>query len=305
MILQGLHQPPFNATFAGMLVGALRYQGSTASDAWIYGASGYAFLMNIHTELCPSGPYCWNLAESCAQIRNLGIQLTDHGFYHLGSSANERRRVEKTLVAALDKGVPCALLNMEFQLITGYDETGFVTAPIWPSPHSAPEHLHFGSWAEMGDEIHVNYYTLDQVTPADDRKTIVDSLEYAVDLYRNPTHHTEEDYGVGADAWANFIGAVKQGQGASHGNWWNATVWSECRARAADYLVEIAGKYVQARDAATALAADYRAISEALSKISDKELDSQVKLGLLEQAAAREAACVERLGELAAGLGKP
>jgi hypothetical protein len=35
-------------------------------------------------------------------------------------------------------------------------------------------------------------------------------------------------------------GALRAGHGAGHGAWLNATVWSECRARAADFFEEIA-----------------------------------------------------------------
>jgi hypothetical protein len=72
---------------------------------------------------------------------------------------------------------------------------------------------------------------------------------------------------------------------------------------AADYFVEIAGKYPQAQRAASALATDYRVIADALTQVSNRELDRQVKIGLLEQAAAREADCVARLEALAADLG--
>jgi len=59
MQLGGLKQSPLNATLMGALHGAARYHRLDASLPFLYGASGLAFLMNVHEELCPSGPYCW------------------------------------------------------------------------------------------------------------------------------------------------------------------------------------------------------------------------------------------------------
>ncbi len=305
MILQNLHQPAYNATLMGVLIGALRHYGSPVSDAWAYGASGHAFVMNIHTELCPSGPYCWNRAGFNALARNLGVVITDLGYFDTGSAPDERRRVEAQLVAALDAGSPCALVNMEYQLICGYDDSGFITAPIWPAPHAMPAHLTYGTWSELGGEVHVNYLTLRRVDPAVERQAAVDSLRYAVDLYRNSARHTEEGYAVGAGAWDHYIGAVRNGYGASHGNWWNGVVWSECRAMAATWLEEVGVRFPIVRRDAVALAQDYRTVAEALGQASVKEMEAAPKIALLERAAALESECVGQLATLADTLETP
>jgi hypothetical protein len=191
---------------------------------------------------------------------------------------------------------------MEYQLITGYDDTGFLTAQPWPGMGFPPAHLTFGSWAEMGNEVHVNYFTLEKVAAADERTMVRDSLAYAVDLYHNPTRHADGDYAVGAGAWDNFAVAVKGGQGSSHGNWWNATVWSECRAMAAAYLSEVAERFPAVRDEARRLSIEYRSIADYLLRISDKGLEQQAKLALLVGAAAREERCIEGLEALAGKL---
>ena len=48
----------------------------------------------------------------------------------------------------MDEDSPCSLLNMENQLITGYDDTGFDTAQPW-CPHNKdfpPRRLSSGTW---------------------------------------------------------------------------------------------------------------------------------------------------------------
>ena len=70
-----------------------------------------------------------------------------------GSSPISRRSVarsklEATLRERMDEDSPCSLLNMENQLITGYDDTGFDTAQPW-YPHNKdfpPRRLSSGTW---------------------------------------------------------------------------------------------------------------------------------------------------------------
>jgi hypothetical protein len=303
MHVPNLTMPPFNTTLMGVLRGVLDHFDVTVSDAMLYGGSGHAFLMNIHETLCPSGPYCWNYGRFLELVQNLGIEMTGRGFFSGTSDSRERAAIESILKGELDGGTPCSLLNLENQLITGYDETGFLTAQPW-APHVdfPPAHLSFGSWSELGDEVHVTFHTFRKVEPAADDRIVADSLQYAVDLHRNPSRHTSRPYAVGAEAFAAWIGAVRNGNGGSHGNWWNGMVWAECRAQASAYFAEIAQTYPVATAPALALAADYRSIAQDLQEVSDKAMEAQSKLSRLERAGAKEADCIPRIEALAAVL---
>jgi hypothetical protein len=294
MMIEGLHQPPFNTTLLGVLHGALGFYGWPTSPAMTFGGCGHAFLINVHEELCPSGPYCWNREPFVPLVRNLGMAMEDLGFFHAGSSPTDRTAVESRLRDAMDGGLVCALLNLENQLILGYDETGLHTARPWPcAGNFPPDRLTYGTWAELGDEIHVSFFLLRKVPRADDATIARDALAYAVDLYRNPARHTGEHYGVGGEAYDNWARAVA-GHGASHGNWWNATVWSECRAMAAAFFAEIGGRY----DGAAAAAADdlrraYEEIAGLLERASDKEMPTDEKVALVRDLKARELAAID------------
>ena len=58
--MKRLKQPALNTTLMGVLEGALDYHKIETTTPMTFGLSGHAFLINIHTELCPSGPYVWN-----------------------------------------------------------------------------------------------------------------------------------------------------------------------------------------------------------------------------------------------------
>jgi hypothetical protein len=300
MILQGLKRAPFNSTMMGALRGAADYYGLGVSDGWLYGASGHAFVINIHRELCPSGPYCYDRGPIYDLLRNVGLDVTCLGFHHEGSPPDAREEAERLLRNALDRGAPCFLVNMEFQLITGYDDTGFLTAQPWEGHDFPPAHLTFGSWSELGDGIHMDFHIVDRCAPASPSEAAVAAIRYGIGVWHTPPASPETAYAMGADAYRVWADAVRAGHGSSHGNWWNATVWAECRARAADFLREAAPVLLSPSTAEVA-AAEYAEVAVLLERCGDKEMPADDKVGALDRAAEIEGAAVARLEAMLAG----
>lgn len=302
MQLDHLHQAPFSSTFMGAVRGALDHYGIGVTDAFTYGASGHAFAMNIHNQLCPSGPYCFDRAPIFALLENVGLHTASLGFFHAGSAPNERDNVETQLRDALESREPCMLINMEFQLITACDDTGFRTAQPWPGHDFPPARLTYGTWSELGDEVHINFYVFRRGRILAHRAAAQAALAYAVDLWRNPATHSAGDYGMGPDAYANWKSAVEAGHGTGHGCWWNGMVWSESRTRAAEYLREIA-PLLPDPSAAAPLADHYAAIGSLLQSCADKETAPEAKLAHLSEAEAHEMEAISRIEAILRQMG--
>jgi hypothetical protein len=299
MRIEGLTMPPLNTTLMGVVRGVLDFYGIEVSDACAFGMSGHAFLVNIHEVICPSGPYCWDYTGFQRLLRNLGLQMKDLGFYSPDSSQAERARVERELRELLDRRQPCSLLNLENQIITGYDDDGFFTVQPWaPKLDFPPARLSFGTWEDLGEEYHVTFFTFEKRMPADARPAIIESLEFAAGIYEDPSKYSMPDYGIGPDAYANWKAAVDE-HGASHGNWWNAMVWSECRAMASEYLAEISRSFTEVSEPALELSSVYAEIADLLKRVSDREMPAGEKLPPLEQAESMEAEVVEAIAGLA------
>jgi len=65
----------------------------------------------------------------------MGLEMTDLGFYSQENSAADRTAVEENVRAALDQGIACSVINLENQMITGYDEErGCVHFRVGPGP---------------------------------------------------------------------------------------------------------------------------------------------------------------------------
>jgi len=72
--LEGLRWTPKWVSHLGCVKGCLDFLGVPASDAWLFGATGHAFVLNIHEAVCPSGPTAWN-AEVVRRLgRNVGYE---------------------------------------------------------------------------------------------------------------------------------------------------------------------------------------------------------------------------------------
>jgi hypothetical protein len=302
MIIKGLAVPPFNTTLLGVVRGVANYYGLTVTDAMLFGGTGHAFLSNVNEELCPSGPYCWNRAPFYALLRNMGIEMIDEGFFSTDNSPAERARIETVLKDHLNEGGPCGLVNMEYQLILGYDDSGFVTSQPWPGMDFPPKHLAFGSWAEFGQEVHVNFFTFNKVRAKSERDIILGGLRYALDLYENPAVHTAPPRHTGAEAYEVWIAAVEKGHGGSHGNWWNATVWGESRRTAGRFFAEIQGKYPELAERAGWLSEQYVAIADRLGRVSDRAGDKEEKMRALREIVSIEKECISGIRELAASF---
>jgi hypothetical protein len=218
------------------------------------------------------------------------------------SSKEQRAEVEAAVRAALDEGVLCSHLNMDNQLITGYDDEGFTCARPWGECPVTPGRLTYGSWEEFGEEIHVGFYRFERTSAVDPRTAVRESLAFAVDLYENPGRHTEGPYGIGPDAFAHWIAAVKSGHGGQHGAWWNATVYSECRKMAGAYFTEIGAKFPEVAERARTLSAQYGEIGEGLKRAADKEMPAEEKVAILEAAAAAEREAVGEIPAVIAAL---
>ncbi|MEN8149232.1 MAG: hypothetical protein ABFS86_05380 [Planctomycetota bacterium] len=303
MQMANLAQPPYETSLMGVVRGVFDHYGIEASTPWLYGATGHAFVVNIHVELCPSGPYCWNGDGWVRLLENLGVTRKAFGFFHAGSPSGERAKLEASVRDHLDRGVVCSHLNMDNQLISGYDDFGFTNCRPWGDCPVTPERLTYGSWDEFGEEIHVTFYAFERVAAVDERTQAKESLGYAADLWANPTNHTDEHYGMGPDGYANWLDAFDAGHGEHHGAWWNATVWSECRKMAAAYFSEISERFPDAADAALDLATRYGGIGDLLKRASDKEMAVDEKKVLVTQAFEAEREAVARIPMVLKGIG--
>ncbi|MDE0659036.1 MAG: hypothetical protein OXI79_05230 [Gammaproteobacteria bacterium] len=300
-----LTQPPYDTSLVGVVKGALDYYGIDTAPAETFVLSGHAFVINIHPELCPSGPYCWNQERFRDLLPNLGIRMEQLGMLVAAAPAADKGELEARIRAELDQGSVCSSLSLDHQLVLGYDDAGFDLSQPWGEGvvDSTPRRLSFGTWQEFVQSPPVAFFKLEPCKRRSESTATASALDFAADFWRCPDQFAWETYGTGSQAYENWIAGLDSGHGDDHGNWWNAVVWGECRERAGDFFQRLAAaEYPGPVDPRPAreLAVDYRALARLLYRASDKTASAAAKRGFVEQAKNLDERCIARIAEIRA-----
>jgi beta-lactamase regulating signal transducer with metallopeptidase domain len=221
----------------------LEHLGIKISLPWLYGATGRAFMINIHETLCPSG---WYVADPEEEVYRLGKNL---GFTveHLAGSGigpdqpgftEKQKEVWDKTRQALDTGLPCYTFDLgvcDYQPIYGYDDVGY-----YYSPGNAKEGTGPFPWQDLGHKGHLPVLYMDIVHPgtaAEDRKTLKDTFDFVI-KFANKKTDPKNPYMPGLAAYDRWIAAFELGKATGEGAAYNAACYAEARTNAVAFLKE-------------------------------------------------------------------
>ena len=288
MEIAGLQQPCFNTTLMGCLKGASDFFDMDLTPPMLYGLTGHAFLINIHDEICPSGPYVWKKEAFRECVRNIGIEFAKDFNFGRESSPEDRKNAEQYMIENLNDGCLGILNFMEHQLFSGYDEDGFHFLLPWEGcANSEAKRLTFSTWNECLEEA--GWVRFSIIRKGELKHDIIamtkDAITLGLDFFRNPEKHQYEKYRIGYGAYESWIESVKAGRGESHGHWWNGMVWSDCRRMGWLFFQELQEvlEDENAKSASGKLAILYGRMHENLCEIKEKELEEDRKIHLLKE----------------------
>jgi len=317
-MLNGLRWVPKWASHVGCIKGCLNYLHREVSDAWLFGATGHAFVLNISPGLCPSGPTDWGTSGFLRLGRNVGYQVEAVDAYCPKES--ERREAQERawdhVRRSIDDGLPCYGWEMdipEYYVIYGYDQTGYYISGPQCDEGAGPI-----PWRNLGtSEIGVVLVaSVQPAEPADPHKTVRDAFTYALEVGHNRIKWTDRAGGLaGYDLW---IETMEQGKAGRFGLGYSAAVWAESRKFAVEFLKEARQKLdADLHPLFDRAAAQYETVARNLRSVCDAYPfqqcgDTRVKadaralgtINALKQARDAEAAGLEVLAELADRLGR-
>jgi hypothetical protein len=271
-MLDGLRWQPHWVTRLGCIEGTLRYLGRDVSRPWLAGASGYAFALNIHEQLCPSAPFTWDNGEGFdALARNAGYavhRVTDES----GDQDAARREAWQMVRAALDEGTPCFSFDIgggEYFVVHGYDGGGYYYRGFDNSPQGPIPWQALGTTGIVG-VVHVA--AVRATDPADDRTAVAEAIRFGLDMQEQAAD-TPEDAGYmeGIRAYDWWVAALRDPDANPHGASFNAQYWAECRRLAVEFLEEADERLADAELAPlfADAAAHYRTVAEHLNAVAE------------------------------------
>jgi hypothetical protein len=255
----------------GCVKGCLEHLGVEMSDAWLFGLTGHAFIINVHERVCASGPTAWNTEMLPKLGRNAGYageaitaMKTDRDF------GKKQESAWSTVRAALDAGVPCYGWELdipEFYVIYGYDDRGYFFSGPKCDEGKGPK-----PWREVGDtQIGcLEMYTVKRCDPAEPKAAVKEALGFALEHSRNPKRWIYPAYRSGLEGYDTWIRALSDATADGWGMAYNAAVWGECRGFAHAFLREAAEKFSgQLMAHFYKAAGQYKAVAESLKKVAD------------------------------------
>ncbi len=237
-VLEGLRWAGRWASHVGCLKGCLNYLGIDVSDAWLFGATGHAFVLNISPGLCPSGPTDWDTSGFLRLGRNVGFRVESVEAYcpKEPDLRDAQERAWDHVQRSIDEGLPCYGWEVdipEYYVIYGYDKTGYYISGPGCDDGAGPI-----PWRNLGkSEIGVVLVaSVRRAEPADARRTVRDALSLAVDMGQNRRKWTDRTGGL--DGYTAWIETMKEGKAGRFGLGYNAAVWAESRKFAVEFLRE-------------------------------------------------------------------
>jgi len=239
--IEGLRQRPMWMTHMGCLIECADYLKVDASPAWIYGGTGYAFALNIHEVICPSGPTAWP-AEKCeALAANVGINTERFQ----GAKSREdvdgfRETIWKRTRQAIDAGLPALGWEMgvpEWYVVHGYDADGNY---LYRDFGDKTGKRHYTKLGDTG----IGWICMVIATKGeadDDRTTVREAFRFAVE--HGAGKHSNEKWHTGLSGYDTWIRALEddeavKGEVIGFGCAYNAQCWAECRRQAVTFLEE-------------------------------------------------------------------
>jgi hypothetical protein len=274
--LDGYNFKSLWTTHIGCIKGAVDYLDLGISLPWIFGGTGHAFVMNIHEELCPSGPTAWRFQMLFELAPNLGYK-TDG----LVAFRNEKGSVEwedapeaawDHIRKSIDANIPVYAWEMkipEFYCVHGYDDVGYYYNGCLAEDGEGPK-----PWGELGQTQigYIEVCSVHPVKPAPPEKAVKVAFEKVLWFAKNPEGFVFPKYASGLkayDYWMKFLdGTVEYQEGHAHGIGYNAEVWTECRRFAVDFLYEAKDKVGQHADLFDEAIGHYTEVRENLNCIA-------------------------------------
>ena len=243
--LDNLHWEGSLITELASVKGCLVYLEEDVSMGWLFGATGYAFVLNMHESVSPGCPNGWKKEQLPLLGRNAGytLQGVTFGGHRPATHANfddALERAQDFVREAIAAATPCFAWQgdrQEYYVINGYDDSGFYISGPGAPKAAVP-------WSKLGDSEFgwVEVFCVAARKPAPDKQTVKDALEFAIAISQNPNQWTLPDCTTGPEAYGVWVASLKTKKASWFGNAFNAAAWTECRRHAVDYLTEAKGR---------------------------------------------------------------
>jgi len=243
--IKGAEIVPCRTTFLGSMAAAMcAVDRGECNLAELAGRTGAAFRLNVHGDVCPSGPTAVPAFEYARQAFNQAGR--DYEFFFAASNDNLFPMVRKRAIAAIEasitKGIPVIVWGAgvaEFCLVTGFDSDSQRFRISTVAGESLDrEGLGYGDLG-LGPVPFLEVIVPLEKTQVDEARVAEEALRFAVRHARGGDLRLP-GYANGLAAYALWIESLREGRAAAFGMAYNTQVYAEARRFAKAYLADLA-----------------------------------------------------------------
>ena len=239
--LEALRPAYRNMTLLGCIKGCMRYLGKDVDDAWLYGVTGAAFMLNIDQKVDVSGPTSWDCGHLRKMAPRLGISLSNRVRALVADPDFEAKQqaAARFVREKVDAGIPCYGWDgcMEWLTINGYSDEACLQFS-----HYFGDGYRAQPWPKLGSEVPYVFEvtSVETVEPVgDDGATVKAALEFALTMQPSG-RPLDPKHAQGVDGYDLWIQCLESGDwleadglpGVHH----NVACWHECRCYAERFL---------------------------------------------------------------------
>ncbi len=242
----------------------------------VAGQTGYAFVMTVHRQLCPSAPtmFDWGMLDH-------GVHLLGRSTIVFGSSdchdrdrsadrtRNHCRVAYELVTQEVMDGRPCVIWGAyvpEFAVVTGVRDGRYKVKSFRQLLGQAEEPIAYDALEAPGGP-----YVMAFPTPTEVRERDVLADRYAVgnavSLLGRPSVFRE--YGFGLESYGTWIEALEADQAVGFGNAYNAQCWAEAKGYARAWLERVAARQKKVRAPLRRAAAIYADVETAMRCVAE------------------------------------
>ncbi|MFC1452008.1 serine hydrolase [Verrucomicrobiota bacterium] len=231
--LDGMRRHEVRISQLGNLLACARYLGYEQSEAWLAGATAFAFALNVGEGLCPSGPSAWADHKLLPLAANAGLHIkTFYGSKSQPDFAAKQKQAFAQVRQAVDGGMPvigCEMVVPEVYLVIGYDDDGHYLFLDFEEGKTGKLHH---------TKLGFLWFEFPELGPAaDDRTTVRKALAAALDLAEGKDFDSSA---CGLRSYDNWIKGLTEPQDGKpgFGAAYNAACWSDSHRLTVPFLRE-------------------------------------------------------------------
>ena len=261
-------------TWVSSVTGCLEALGVECDTVDVAGFSGYAFMMVVHDELCPSGPtyFDWNRLHNGIQELGRSTISFRSAQCHNADNKNEStirncREVYDVAAREIEAGRPCVVWGLyvpEFGIVTGVEDGKYIVETFKPFIGEPQPPIPYDEIDAPGGPYVLGFpAALTMPRPNADRNAVRHAVELLSTKSGEPYYHRGQ---AAYDAW---IAALQQNKAHVFGNSYNAQCWAEAKRFARDFLSRVAGRNKAAADPLNRAVAAYSQAADAMGKVAE------------------------------------